>query len=290
MCTNCKYRSSESLILIVNFHNNSIVKEVKINAGNSANCCTYDQYSKVTYIGVGKRYSSITSIMQFDMEFNFIKNIDLKIRKFKFFSMKIINNLLYIPVNNYFRIYDLNMNYICSRDLTVLSEVKVLANQFSESIFITNLYDFRKLNPRGLYITVNKKPSYILFNLTLVHKNLFFSLHHGRTIKVYNIKSDFWVNFFENQLICKFDKCIHSMKEPYLLPCLRFACLKCICTQYNLNSNYLICSFCKTKHKYNFIEYQFLNEFINQNIKEIIEEQIKHARKLISYMGKLFEF
>lgn len=220
-------------------------------------------------------------------------NIEL-IRSFSIKTINTVNNVYEIDKMIYIcyskteviDVYDLDMNY--KKSITD----KSLYEKFKKSCDYHHLILYHSEIDRNFGTLRSQNP-----NLLPRNKSYYFTFHDNFTfifeynslngnVEAKGMSHGFTDKSLNFDLTCQYNRYyLHSMKIPYLLPCNKYACLKCICENYDFISNTLKCKYCGNEHKYEINRKNFMNESFNQHIKEIASVLVTYKKKLISSLG-----
>ncbi len=201
---------------------------------------------------------------------------------------------------------DFNMLHIINEELfnsrlpcNYLSEIKLLKTDYKMFHYNSNIAFLQK-NDTNKNIYIFDKLSHSIIDSfktdsrlisVLGDKMLFKSRSSYLIQKVpFPINSEKFKHFDAFCTLNPFKK-PHLLSNPKLLPCGKFACLKCIYRQYNLFKQCLSCALCNQEHKLT-KQLEETNEstrkdFVSQNLIHMI---IDENKKLISVLSILTNF
>lgn len=290
---NCEYRTDgdtyqlKKNISIVDLTNKQVKNQVEI---EEISYLVYNEYNQMFY--AMPKYKFLIKI--YDKELNLIKTAHLPKKRPSFSSvqnLKMINNSIFVLLTKIVYVYDYDLKLISSFGNGILSSATSIYN--NDCSFYILIHENR-LECIHVFDSISQSylgkfcvSSEIMNESVIIQNNLFMYDTSSTNIDYNHIDFDFNSNFFNNLFTCKFDRYNHhSLEQAYLLPCNKYACLKCVCKNYNFKLNKLKCNFCSNEHKSRLLKRNcFMNELLSQNIKEIANEMVKLAKHWFSFLG-----
>jgi hypothetical protein len=260
----------------------------------------YEEISQNTYLASFD--AMVFTIHVYDKNLVFIRDIKPEganslsadiVTKLDYFSIKLINNLLYVNSKHVIFVYDSEVKLIKKIEVPsefcihkLFSDPKIrnyafcISNRNELRIFNTFNYKFY-----GLKYVINKMGfQYQMF--CLINKYLITGsgsgIFHVGVHDIGLIIGESFVCCNDIQYICKIaSNRQHLLMDPYLLPCGNLACLKCIYGNFDIYRNYFFCFACNVEHNISNNEFK-RSAIIEDNLNSICNAQIKTLKELVN--------
>jgi hypothetical protein len=212
------------------------------------------------------------------------------VTKLDYFSIKLINNLLYVNSEHVIFVYDSEVKLIKKIEMPfefcihkLFSDPKIRNYAFcistSNELRIFNTFNYKfyglkyVINKMGfqyeMFCVINK---YLITGRDIFHVEVHdIGLIIGESFDCCNV----------NRYICKIaSNRQHLLMDPYLLPCGNLACLECIYGNFDIYRNYFFCFACNVEHNISNNEFK-RSAIIEDNLKSICNDQIKTLKELV---------